>query len=368
MTACYGRPLRRGAALAFAAASGILAPACILDFNGLAGGGGGPVSACEEAAVLDCGACPKQCPAGGCEPVVLAQGDPFAVGPVSVAAADDALYWVNQETGAVARKVRDGAPEVIAKTTFPVAIAAAGGRVVWSALDGLWGCPADACEAEKKLLAASSAGGTIQGIAFDGSVVFWTDRGSDGNTGDGAVRRCSFDACADVMTIADAQLFPQGITVFGGSVFWTTQGTANMNGNVYKASAAGGSPEAIASALDLPTDVAADATNVYWTQATAKGAVWRCPHNEGYCNTPEDVAPAAGPLGRPLDVAIGGGRVYFSAADDGDLWSCPLPSCGAAAPKAHATGRPTVRSITLSPTCLLWADDEGGGSVLKVAR
>lgn len=55
----------------------------------------------------------------------------------------------------------------------------------------------------------------------------------------------------------------------------------------------------IAAALVFPTGVAADDTYVYWTEQMEAGHVYRCPYAPGYCEVPEDIAPAGAPLGRP---------------------------------------------------------------------
>jgi hypothetical protein len=347
----------------------LAAAGCILDFDGLAGGetGGGAGGAdggvtpdgCAEEAPLECSGC------AGASPVVLAMGEE-AVVPAGIATGDGALYWVNQEGGKVMR-LGDGAPSVLATATKPLAVAAGGGRVVWAADDGLWGCPVSACEAEKKKLAEPIGTGTIQGVAFDGETVFWTDRGTDAGMGNGKVGRCSFASCAPVDVEVDL-LFPMGISLQGESVFWSTHGTGNQNGGVYKAPKSGGMAKVVSAALDFPTAVAADATYLYWTQSTAEGKILRCPHNENYCEFPEDVAPGAGAIGRPMDIVIGGGRVFWSAADDGTIQSCPLGGCGSEAPTEHASGRQGLHRIALSTSCLFWTDDTGGGSVLKVAR
>jgi hypothetical protein len=187
--------------------------------------------------------------------------------------------------------------------------------------------------------------------------------------GDGTTRRCLLSACASPEDIATGQLYPQGITLAGDSVFWTVQGTGNQNGSVYKAPRSGTGLKMIAASLDLPTGVAADATYVYWTQATsAGGKVLRCPHNESFCQAPVDIAPGAGPLAGPIDVVIGSGRVYFTNNGGGAILSCALPECGAGAPAVHASGRAGLHRLALSPSCLFWTDDTGGGSVLKVGR
>lgn len=365
------RPARRSAALALlAAASAAFAPACILDFDGLTGGSP-PSNGCAATPALDCGACPHECPAEGCPPITVASSETAAGLPTSLTVADGALYWVNQEAGTVMRLRGDAAPDVLTKAASPVAVAAAGGLVVWAAQDGLWGCPVEACDAKKTHLADPIGPGTIQGVALDGETVYWTDGGTvPSNTGNGKVKRCSFSSCGAAVEIGPGQqLFPREIMLLNDAVLWSVQGTGTGNGSIYKAPKMGGDAVLIRAGQNFPTAIAADATDVYWTESTNAGAVLRCPHNTGgYCQAPVEVAPGAGPLAKPVDVVIGGGRLYFGTAGDGTIRSCPLPGCGADAPLVHASGRPGLHQIALSLSCLLWTDDTGGGSVLKVAR
>jgi hypothetical protein len=361
------------------AATSLLLGACVLDLGGLTGGvtggaggsasggkgpggAGGTAPGCD---LLDCAPCAGACPEGGCPPTPVPT--PSDVDrPWAVAVSEDAVYWVNQHGYTVARR-KKGSPasEVITTATAPTAIAAAFGTVIWADLDGLWSCPADTCNAAKKKLYASLSPGSLGGVAYDGQTVYFTDRGT--GQADGKVLRCAPDACGSPQEIVTGQLAPAGIALTSDSVLWSDMGTGEQNGNVYKASKAGQNVTLIASSLILPTAVVADEIHVWFTQWSADGKVFRCTHTQGYCDAPFDIAPAAGFLALPFDLALAGDRVYWSSTGDGVVASCPIDGCVESAPRVHVKERTGLREIALGKACLFWVDDTGGG-VYQVPR
>jgi sugar lactone lactonase YvrE len=383
------RPAPRRPELAFVLlASGAAAGGCILDLDHLAGGpprdggggsgtgsdtttstatstgGSGGGNACSP---LQCGACEGACPQGGCPPAVLANGPGVAATPLGIAVTPAALYWVNQAGGTVMRLADDGsAPEMLANATGPRAIAAGADLVVWTADDGVWACPPADCKAKK--LAAPAAPGSLREVAYDGTTVFWTDRGTAENASDGVVMRCSPGDCQPA-AIATGQMAPTGISILGDTLFWTYQADGFASGHVFKSLKLSQGSNELAAGLTLPTGLATDDINVYWTQWTTDGKVLRCPHSEGFCQTTSDAMPAAGALGHPRDVAVAGGRLYVSTADDGAIRSCPTPGClPGKMPQLHTTDRQGLHRMVVGATCVFFTDESNGGSVLKVAR
>lgn len=367
-------------------APALLFGACILDLSNLsggttssstthAGGSGGSGGAALDAGLpeddaacpaSECTVCNGTCPDGGCVPVQV-HTRPTADRPWAVAESDSAVYWVNQHGYTVARRAQGKTTsEYLTGATAPSAIAVSGGYVVWADLDGLWGCPAETCDEGRKKLFASADPGSITSVVYDGQFAYFTDRGTGQLTG--KVLRCAPSDCASPLEIATGQLSPQSIALTGSSVVWSDLGTGEKNGNLYKASKTGQGMMVLASALILPTSVAADDNDVYFTQWSADGKVFRCPHNAGYCDTPADVAPGAGLLALPFDLALSGGRVYWSNSGDGSIQSCPLPGCGPDQPALHADSRVGLRKLALGQSCLYWVDDTAGGGVFQVPR
>jgi hypothetical protein len=304
------------------------------------------------------------CPSGGCGVTALASGAD-ADGPRGIALDTDALYWVNQPGGAVMRLAASGgAPQKIAAANGPIAVAALDGYVVWAEQGGVYGCPAASCASNKIKIAGATLNGSIQGVAYDGQFVFYTDRTTAGTTG--KATRCPPAAgCPGAQDLGTNLWLPAGISFHNDQVYWADVATGNQNGSIARSPKAGGGMVQVAAVLDLPTSVVADDMYAYWTEATATGGkVRRCPWSS-YCMTIDDLATG---LAAPLDLAIGNGRVYWSDSGDGKILSCPASGCGASPPRVHASGLAAPRRVALGATCVFFTDDTGGGSVSKVAR
>jgi hypothetical protein len=259
----------------------------------------------------------------------------------------------------------DGGTAVLSTANAPIAIAVVNDVVVWADDEGVHACTATKCAMTAALVHPASAPGTVQSLAYDGQTVAWSDRVQANG---GQTLSCSLGACGTPAVLLSGELAPLGVALLGGSVFWADQGTGNQNGNINVGLKVGGSFTQVSAQLNLPTGIAADATYVYWTEWIPGGRILRCPYAAGNCPNPTDAAASAGPLGRPLDITLGGGRMYWSNTDMGSILSCPTPDCGAAPPKVHASGRQGLRHVAVNATCLFWTDDTGGGSVLRVPR
>ena len=335
---------------------------------GSGSGVGGMINPGCPGAVLDCSGC--ACPAGGCDAVPLATGND-ANGPRNIAVSSDGVFWSDTGDGRIMGiPAQGGAPQVFVKANAPTSLAVASGRIVYAAQDGVWTCLLATCSTTKDQLASSIAPGTVRSVAYDGQLAYWADRGDDAVAGNGKVWSCDPAAgCVALKQIAGQLLNPQGLFLTTDSLFWIAQGNGNANGSLHKSPRTGGGQTDLAAGLVLPTGLAADDTYVYWTQSTASGAVLRCDHTQGYCDTPEDIAPAAGPLGLPGDLALAGGRLYWNENTKGTISSCPLPGCAAAEmPRVHATGRQGVNHLAAGSSCLFWTDLVSGGTVDKVGR
>jgi len=253
----------------------------------------------------------------------------------------------------------------LAAASAPTSIAVAGGYAVWAAQDGVFGCTVASCAQSLVKIVAPTLSGSIQGVAYDGQYVYFTDQGTGAM--DGTAGRCPpLAGCPSAVSLGTALDVPLGISLFGTLVFWTAEANGNQNGAVFKSAKSGGGPFQVSASLDLPTAVAADSVYAYWTQSTpAGGTVSRCAYGPGYCMTTDDLAVG---LSAPLDLALGGGRIYWTDSGDGQVLSCLATGCGTGAPRQHASGRTGLRHLALGAACVFWTDDQGGGSVSKVAR
>ena len=364
--------------LVVVALSAAFGSSCILDFEGLAGpgtgggagtaGGGGQPATGGTAgsgtagggacAALDC------CPAG--EPIELAHGAKVADLPRGLRVRDDGLYWVNLQGGNVVRLPSSGgAVETLAPADGPRDLAIAGDTLVWTAKDGIHACALPSCAANAHLVVASLAPDSLRAVAFDGVTAVFTDRGAAPD--DGRTRSCALAACAP-LDLATGMKGPEGVALDGGFAFWVEQGNGNMNGSVARSPAGEASLTQMAAGRMYPLGIAVDDAYAYWTEEEAGGHVYRCPVGGTYCDTPEDIAPAGGPLGHPTDIQIAGGRIYWANVDDGTILSCPQPGCEADEPKVHVTGRQGLMRLAINSTCLFWTENGAGGGVYKTSR
>jgi hypothetical protein len=77
-----------------------------------------------------------------------------------------------------------------------------------------------------------------------------------------------------------------GLAADGTNVYWTDQGDSNLTGLVQQIPATGGTPTVLASPVAVPVVLAIDATNVYWTTgfdgfATGAQAIFTTPKGGG---------------------------------------------------------------------------------------
>ncbi|MDI1445436.1 hypothetical protein [Polyangium sp. 6x1] len=347
--ACWLDLDRLGAGLPSAAAGGGSSSASS------GGGGGGP-----GALVLECDPCPE----GGCTPVSVAEGPASALGAADLTVGSDGVYWVNQEGGEVMRFVSGtDAPEALASAVAPRSLVVWDGNVFYGDDEGLWSCTADACMDTRKKLAPSVAQGTLGRVAFDGASVYWTDRGMAES--DGRVYGCAPGDCAAPKAYATGLFRPDTILASGGQLFWVEFGNGNANGAIYQGSS-GGNATTVAGGLVFPASVAVDNDSFYYPSWQPGGTIQRCAKGT-YCGGPTVITPSeAGE--KPFDVAVSGGRVYWSETTNGAIRSCPASGCGAEAPRVHASGRTGLSRFALGKACIFWVDATDGGSVMKVGR
>ena len=355
----------------------VFSTSCVLDLDGLTtpGGGGtageGGTGAGGQTTSSQGGGgggagCPllECCPEG--QVVTLADGPVFADLPRGLVLRGDSIVWTAFGGGDIVwMKAEGGPPEVLLEAASPRSIATASDVLAWTAADGVYTCFLPDCAVSAQLVTPALAMGSLRGVAFDGETLVFVDRGA--GEGDGRARSCDLADCNPI-DLQDSMIAPEDAVIADGVAFWNDVGSGNMNGTIGRSPKGAADYTQIAAARSLPTGIAVDETYVYWTEELPEGHVYRCPFAAGYCDAPEDIVPAAGPLGRPSDIQIGGGRIYWTSLDDGSIVSCPQPGCGDAMPKVHVTGRTGLSRLAVGSYCLFWTENSGGGAVLKTAR
>lgn len=368
--------------LVLAVAGSMIVGACVLDLDNLASGGtggmattssgsgtGGAVSSTDSTTTSSGAGGDAGCPLLDCScvggPTVVASGSPLADSPRGIALTSDGVFWVNDASGKVVQAPASGGPaQKLVDASLPRAIDAYGDTLVWTAQAGIYTCTLPSCATSAHEVLNGAAPGSLRDVAYDGNAVVWSDVGSGSNSG--KVIACLLGSCSPV-DLADGLLAPAGVTLHGGSAFWVDQGDGNQNGVVARSPVPGPAEMQVAASLNLPTQIAADDSYVYWTEWTLAGHVYRCPY-PGSCNAPEDIAPAAGGLPHPRDIRVGGGRIYWTNTDDGSIRSCPQQGCASTMPKVHVTGRLSLQRLVVGTSCIFWTEDGDGGAVMKMPR
>lgn len=353
--------------------TGCILSGCILDFDGLAGGGSTSSSGTTSAGgASSSGGSTSSGGSGGaaCGPLDCCDAAPVelvgpgvASSPRGLVARKDGLYWANFGGDAILRLPADGGPaETLATAVGPRGVAAWDDRLVWTARDGVYACTLPAC-ADAAVVVPSLGVDSLRAVAFDGVTLAFTDRGAADY--DGRARSCALDAC-EPLDLHDGMLAPEGIVLDGSHATWTESGNGNMNGSVWRSPKDQAGAMQVAWSLTFASGVAVDDGYVYWTeQASApEGHVTYCTLGAQGCVT----RVAEGPFDKPSDLLVAGGSVVWTNLVAGTIASCPAPTCGAAAPKEHVTGRIGLAKIAVNATCIFWGEDAGGGAIYKVAR
>jgi len=323
----------------------------------------------------NCATCGHDCEGGACVsgmcsplPVdVLATGQPS---PAGIAVDADNVYWVNRfgpdpntaaTSGQIMKCAKTGcgnAPTVLARGPWSglskVLVDAT--NVYWISTGTVYACAIGGCNG--KPTAVWTQGGNLFDIAVSSSMVFFSDDstlqvlgcalgGCDGGPTlfwspagsssqpvpralaadtttlylgltNGNLDECTLGSCnGSWKDLVQGQGVANQMVLTGGELYFITLGFGPGGSQIVKcnASSCGNGPSIVVAGLATPTGLAADATNVYFTDqgdmaTTTQGAgrVAKCPVS-GCSGSP---MPIAGYVTSPQGIAVDDTRVYWT--------------------------------------------------------
>jgi hypothetical protein len=181
--------------------------------------------------------------------------------------------------------------------------------------------------------------------------------------------RCQGGSCSGTppvcqpVTLATGPVYIQGLAVGPTNVYWdnTMSGVPAPAGTINSISIDGGNPTVLASAQPDPIVLAADNTNLYWTDGSG---VVKTMHVGG-----GGIATIASGQDNPYFVVVDANNVYWDTFNDGTVMSAPILG---GTPVTLATGQLHPASLAVTATHVYWAGDTsiaifrvpiGGGTV-----
>jgi hypothetical protein len=325
----------------------------------------------------NCGACGHDCLGGGCtsgmcQPVTLA----VTHGSVGLAIDSAFAYWADNEAGAINKVsialTHEGTPTAVVagmRAQNVQGIASDGTYVYWTNKIAA-GEVYRALPTGAGLTTIASNQSQPDWIASNGTTVAWTNQ--TGNqvmaapvTSDGGVAPTQLNRTGENGTV------PAGIAIDSANVYYAAK--TSGGGLAESAPLSGGGP---VSELGTATfvGIAADSNYVYWTGGSGNPSVYQ--NTKAGTPTTEKTI-AAGALVCPLAITSDGADVYFldqgSAAcaapgnDAGALYRIPIGN-GGTLPAPLVAGLNDPQGIAVDGTAIYWVTGGTTGAVMKLAK
>jgi hypothetical protein len=279
------------------------------------------------------------CPTGGCgaAPTVLASGFTTSAFRTAFAVGGGNVYWEteNDAVGSILKCSTSGAdqrPDTLI-TSFASALIADRTNVYWAGGGpSIELCAAGGCTA-RALSTSSSGDPSPQRLISDDTAVYWISVRD--------ILRCDKTGCDGEPTIAVPRAAlaqkaqPYDVAVDGTNIYWTTSDISDASngglgvGQVLKCAKTGcETPTVVVTGLTLPSSIATDGKNVYWSESAEAsccsgaddnsccnggpniGRIARCPVTG--CDAPTTIVAHQAAA---WNLAVDASSVYFTTSD-----------------------------------------------------
>ena len=217
---------------------------------------------------------------------------------------------------------------------------------------------AGTCAAARCYVVLASGQDGPQGVAVDGTSVYWANFG-------GTVMKLPLAGASDggaPVTLASGLTpasHPLGVAVDATSVYWT-----DAEGTVMKVPLDGGIPTTLASGQSAPSSIVADHSSIYWTNNDTSSGTYAVLTLAPDGGTPVTIASGSA-AGNWFGVAVAGADVYWTVdVGAGSIMKSALDGGGAT---TLASGQSYPLGLASDARNVYWTSGFNDGTVMKLS-